>query len=79
MEALYTKGSFTFPAQVDVDRIAIKAPEIIEEGNNLEITIALRQSLGRPVKNAGNRRRSWGTSKDRRLLRDLIHTLFVKV
>lgn len=56
---LYDNVSFTLPSQTDVDAVISAAKISVLTGANLSIPKALPPPRGRPVKNAGIRRKGW--------------------
>ena len=56
---LYMDVSFTLPSQSDVDSVISRAKVSVIAGTNLTIPKSLPPPRGRPVKNAGVRRRGW--------------------
>lgn len=58
-KAQYEDVDFPFPAQSDVDNIRLDAKRLVAQNLNIRIPVALPPPRGRPVKNAGTRKRSW--------------------
>lgn len=56
---LYEDTSFQYPTQADCDDIISKAKQLVVSGENLNIPKALPPPRGRPVKDAGVRRKGW--------------------
>lgn len=56
---IYNDVTFPYPSQADVDDVISKAKLLVLSGENMNIPKALPPPRGRPVKNAGVRRKGW--------------------
>ena len=57
--AQYENVFFPLPHQTGVDEIMLDAKRRVVSGNNLQVSKAIPPPRGRPVKNAGKRRKGW--------------------
>ena len=55
----YEKERFSLPHQSAVDDVMNAAKRMVVSGNNLQVPKAIPPPHGRPVKNAGKRRKDW--------------------
>lgn len=55
----YNGFSFDVPHQSAVDLVRLDARRLVAQNSNVRIPVALAPPRGRPVKNAGTRKRSW--------------------
>lgn len=55
----YEEVSFNSPSQHDVDSVMMHAKRLVATGANLNVPKAIPPPRGRPVKNAGKRRKGW--------------------
>lgn len=55
----YADICFDLPRQVDMDDVIVRAQGLVDSGEHVRIPVALPPPRGRPVKQAGKRKRSW--------------------
>ena len=68
-KALYVDLEFRLPAKSKVDAVMPEAKKLVRSGDYLRCPKALAPPRGRPVKNAGVRRKAWyenGTTKPKK-------------